>query len=206
MQSLLRLVRTTLIGGLLFLVPIVALVAVLEKAHVVALKIVAPLAARLPVESVIGLDAPVLLAVALIVSFCLLTGLFARTALAQRIVEGLETSVLSKVPGYAFLRSVTRSMVGVEDDRGYPVVLARFDDTWQLGLRVEELDNGLCAVFVPGAPDPQSGAVHFLGADRLTPVAVSLSAALSCLKRRGSGSGVLLRDLPVRAPSAKSSV
>ena len=62
MKPLFLFLRTTLVGGLLFLMPVVALVVVLGKALAVARQVVAPLAEHLPVHSVIGLRTPMLLA------------------------------------------------------------------------------------------------------------------------------------------------
>ncbi len=156
-----------------------------------------PLAARIPVESVVGLRTPRLLAIGAIVVFCFLAGLFARTALARKIVHVLETAVLSKVPGYEFLKGTGESILGVAKEGAYPVVFVRFDDTWQIGFQVEKLENGLVAVFVPDAPNPRSGAVHFLTPDRVKPANIPLASALQCLKRLGAGSKALLRGLSV---------
>ena len=99
MKRILQFLRTTLVGGLLFLVPIMVLVVVLGKALALAHKLVDPLAEHLPVHSVIGLRTPILLAIAIIVLFCFLAGLLARKALAKKLVRGLETAVLANVPG-----------------------------------------------------------------------------------------------------------
>ena len=195
MKNLLQFVRTTLVGGILFLLPVIVLVIILGKALEVAHQLIDPLAARLPVESVIGLRTQALLAVALIVLFSFFAGLLARTVLARKTVQGLEAAVLSKVPGYALFKSVSESLLGVESQGAYPVVLARLDDTWQIGLRVEELENGLVAVFIPDAPNPQSGTIVFLTPDQFKPANIPLAAALKCLKHHGCGSNALLRGL-----------
>lgn len=195
MKRILKFLRTTLVGGLLFLVPIIALIIILEKALALTHKFVDPVAEHLPVHSLVGLRTPMFLAIGLIVLFCFLAGFFARTALAQKLVRELESAVLSNVPGYEFIKGVGESMLGVEKEGVYPVVLVRFDDAWQIGFRIEVLENGLVVVFLPGAPNPQSGAVHFLLADRVTPVAVPPAATLKCLKRLGAGSNVLLRGV-----------
>ena len=195
MKRILKFSRTTLVGGLLFLVPIVVLLGVLGKALAVAHKLVDPLAERVPVESFIGLRTPVLLALGILVAFCFLAGLLARSALAQKAVKKLEAAVLSNLPGYEFFKGMGESMLGVEKEGSYPVVLARFDDTWQIGFRVDELANGLVAVFVPGAPNPQSGSVYYMTAERVTPADIPPAAALKCLQRLGAGSGALLRGL-----------
>ncbi len=203
MKRILRFLRTTLVGGLLFLVPIIVLVIVLGKALALAHKFVGPLAAHIPVESVIGLRTPMLLAIGVIVLFCFLAGFFARTALAQKIVNRLETAVLSNVPGYEFLKGVGESLLGVEKRTGYQPVLVRIEDAWQIAFLVERLESGHVAVFVPGAPNAQSGSVYFMTQDRIKEVDIPVAGALKCLRRLGAGSDALLRGVPVGAASAK---
>jgi uncharacterized membrane protein len=203
MRNILQFVRTTLVGGLLFLVPIVVLVIVLGKALALVHQVVDPLAEHIPVHSVIGLRTPMLLAIGAIVLFCFLAGFFARTAAAKKVVSRLETTVLSNVPGYEFLKGMGESMLGVEKQGAYPVVLVRFDDAWQLGFQVEVIENGLVAVFVPDAPNAHSGAVYFMTPDRITPANIPLAATLKCLNRLGAGSNPLLRGVSLGATSTK---
>jgi uncharacterized membrane protein len=203
MKPLLQFLRTTLAGGVLFLVPIIVLIVILGKAGDIAHKLVDPLAARLLFESLIGLRTPVALVIGLIVLFCFLAGCFARTALAQRIVRTLETAVLSNVPGYEFFKSVGEGMLGGKPTVAHETVLARIEDAWQFDFLVERLENGSIAVFIPGAPNPYSGAVYFMTADRVRPAAIPLAAAMKCLKRLGAGSNALLRCLAHEAPTAK---
>jgi uncharacterized membrane protein len=203
MKPLLNFARATLIGGLLFLVPIVALIILLGKALALAHKFVDPLAAQIPFESVFGLRTPLLLAIGLLVLFCFLAGFFARTALARKIVRGLEDTVLSKVPGYAFLKGMSESMLGVEQGSAFPAVLVRFDDAWQIGLQVDVLEHDLVAVYVPGAPAANAGAVYFMNRERVAPVNLPMSAALKCLKQFGVGSRALLRDVCFRTAAGR---
>ena len=203
MKRLIKFLKTTLVGGLLFLVPIVALVIILGKALALAHKFMDPLTTYLPPEGVFGLHLPMLLAIGVLVLFCFLAGFFARTKLAQKLNQGVETAVLSKVPGYELMKSVSNSMLGVEKQGSYPVVLVRFDDTLQLGLQTGTFDHGLVSVFIPDSPNPQSGAVHFMTADRIKPAGIPLSAALKILQQYGAGAGALPRDLVLETPPAK---
>jgi uncharacterized membrane protein len=203
MKRKLKFVRTTLAGGILFLVPIVVVVMILGKALVFAHKIVAPLALHIPVHSIIGLRTPTLLAIAAIVLFCFFAGLLARTVLARRIIKWLDATVLSNLPGYEFFRSIGESTLGVEQNQFQQVVVARFDDNLQVGFLVERLANGLVSVFIPGAPNPYSGAVYFLTPDRVLPAGVAPQAMLKCLKRLGAGADVLFAQSPVANAIAK---
>jgi uncharacterized membrane protein len=193
-----RFIRATLAGGLLFLVPIVVLAVIIEKALAVAHKIVAPLAAELPPAFGFGFGTPRVLAVSLILLSCFLAGVFARTSLARRMVAGLESKVLLNLPGYEFFKSIGESVLGVDDGQEHDVVIARFDDYWQLGFLVDRLDNGLVTVFIPDAPNPHSGTVVLLTADRVTAANIPMQAALKSLKRLGAGSKALLRGVPLK--------
>jgi uncharacterized membrane protein len=198
-----RFLRTTLAGGILFLVPVIVLFIIVEKALKVARQIVSPLAAHLPIQSVLGLETPKVLAIALLVLVCFLAGLVARARAAKRMVSWLETSFLTNLPGYEFLKGMGEGLLGAETQQTYEVVLARIEDAWQLAFLIERLEKGHLAVFVPGAPNPRSGSVYFLTNDRIKPINLSTQAAMKCLKRLGAGSNALLQDLP--KPSDKPS-
>lgn len=201
MSGFFRFLRTTLTGGILFLVPVVIVAIVIEKGLHLAHRVAEPLAERLPIESVIGLRPAMLLAIGLLVVFCFLTGLFARSALAQRLVAWLETTVLVNFPGYEFFKSLGEGMLGVEPAETRPVVLAHLDDAWQLGFLVGRLDNGLVAVFVPDAPNPRSGALCYLLPENVTETGIAPGAAVKLLRRLGSGAGEVLGH--VKVPGAK---
>jgi uncharacterized membrane protein len=194
-----KFLRTTLAGGILFLVPVIVVAVIAEKAFRLAHKIVFPLASKLPVDSVLGFETPKVMAVMLIVVACFLAGLFARLGAAKKLVDWLESSILSNLPGYDFVKGLGAGLLGVESKQASEVVLARMEEAWQLAFLIERIDAGQMAVFVPGAPNPQSGSVFFLTADRVRPAGITAQAALKCLRRMGAGSGALLRD-PLRAP------
>lgn len=189
---MLKFIRTSLVGGILFLLPIVVVAIIAGKAVAIARKIVGPLAAHLPEDSVFGLDMPKMLAIGLLVLFCFLAGVFARTALAQKAITWLETTVLSNLPGYEFIKNLSGNLLGDEKNRVYPVVLARIEDAWQLAFLIERLEGGHVAVFVPGAPSPQSGSVYFMTEDRIRLLDIPSPAATKCLKRYGLGANALL--------------
>lgn len=191
MGRLLHFLRTTLLGGVLFLVPIIVLVVIIDKALGIAHRVSDPLAAYLPAMK----HAPVLLASALLTVICFAFGLLAMTALARKAVQWIETTILAKIPGYVFLKGAGESALGIEAHAPYPLVLARIEEAWQFGFLIEKLEGGHLAVFVPGAPNPMSGSVYFMGPDRVRPTDIPVSKALRCLNRLGAGAAELLHDL-----------
>ncbi len=193
MKSLSRFIRTTLAGGVLFLLPIIVMLLLLGKAMDIVQKLVRPLAERLPVESVVGLDAPKLLAVVLLIFFCFIAGVLARSAAARKTTNWLESAILSNIPGYEILKTISGNLLGSDEGQQRPVVLARIEDSWQIGFIFEQLDADYLAVFVPGTPDPKSGAVYLMGEDRVRRTDIPFREAYRCVKRYGLGAREMLR-------------
>jgi uncharacterized membrane protein len=208
MKAIATFIRTTLAGGVIFLLPIIVLVMLLGKAAQIAHKIVAPLAAHIPFESFIGLEAPRFLAILLLVIFCFLAGILAQSAAARKATDKVESALLSNLPGYEFLKSLSVKLLAPESAPVRPVVLARIEDSWQIGLLVERMEAGHVAVYVPGTPEVKSGAVYLMGEDRIRMTDVPAEAAVKCVKRYGVGAKELFGsrlDFPVTDTSSNVS-
>lgn len=190
-------IKVTMIGGVVFLVPIAVLVIILGKIVNVLARLATPLTAWFPMDRVIGFAIADLLAVAVIVVVCFMAGLVARSSVVVRYINSLESRFLYSIPGYTFIKSMTSSVAGVEDDKSLTPVLACFDDASQIAFKVESLPDGKVLVFIPGAPDPWAGSLYVMSADRIEPLDVSLKDAVKKIRALGSGSSDFL---PARTP------
>jgi uncharacterized membrane protein len=195
MKSLTGFLKTTIVGGALYLVPIVVILAVLGKVHAVTSKLITPMTEDLELHDIGGINAARLLAIVAVVLACFVAGLFARTRVAQRFVGWLERAILSNLPGYSLISALGADVAGTgHTETAMKVVLARIEDAWQLGLLVEWVDETHAAVFVPGAPDPKSGSVYLMADDRFKLVDMSIREAMKCIKGLGIGSKALLAE------------
>ena len=88
MRAILHFVRITILGGVLFLTPIVVLGVILNKAYKAAGQIMQPLIGFIPTEVASRTAASAILASLGLALVCFSVGLFARTLWAQRIVNG----------------------------------------------------------------------------------------------------------------------
>ncbi len=184
--------KTTIVGGVLFLAPFAVVLFVLGKVFAWAVKVVMPLAEALPFHSLIGLRTPWIIATLLLLLVCFAAGLLARTAAARRTVNWLETAVLSNLPGYSFMKGVGEEFAGSEPSESYESVMVQLDDGCLLGFLVERLDNGYTVVFLPGAPKPWDGDVMIVEDRRVVPLTRSTKAVVNCLRRLGAGAGELV--------------
>jgi uncharacterized membrane protein len=187
-----RFIRTTVIGGVVFLVPFIVIVFVLGKAFQLMSHVAAPLSKVVPLETVGDIAVVNLIAIGLILLLCFLAGLIARTAVADSLVHGLETRVLSHIPIYEFVKGMTSSVVEAEKGEAMTPVLVRLDDYAQLAFEMERTGTGDVVVYLPGAPNPWSGAVCIVSPDRVTPLGASVLAAVQNIKHLGKGTGALV--------------
>lgn len=185
--------KTTVLGGLLFLFPVVILIAIIGKAVALATSLAAPLARALPfvsTESVAVID---LIAFVIVIVVCFLAGLAARTRSARQIVDNLDAKMSSTIPVYQFLKSKLHAIVPADDAAGLKPVLVRFDDLWQIAFEVERIDDKAVTIFLPGSPDPWAGAICFMTADRVRPLDMPMASVVRSLIGLGKGTNEQLR-------------
>lgn len=192
MKGMFQFVKTTVIGGVVFLVPLVIVIVLADKALDIMKKVAEPLSGFIPIDAVGGIAIANVLAVALIVLICLFAGIAARTAAAGRLVHVLESSILSHIPAYGFVKGMTASIAGAEADKAMTAVLARLDDYSQIAFEIERLEGGKVVVYLPGSPNPWSGSVCIMTEDRIQPIDATMISAVRNIKHIGKGSGDLL--------------
>jgi uncharacterized membrane protein len=186
MRGIYRFLKSTILGGLVVLLPVAVLVAVCGWAVDIVLKVLAPVFAWLPDKSVGGVSLTMLTAIFAVIIFCFLAGVVAETALVRRLGDRAER-IAMLVPGYALMKSVGANLVGIESSHPVKTVLVRFEASWQLGFLIETLADGRHVVFVPGVPKALVGTLHIVSADRVHVLAMPVSAALDALGRLGVG-------------------
>jgi uncharacterized membrane protein len=190
MRGVYRFLKSTILGGLVVLVPVVVIGAIVVWALQTALHAILPVFEWLPDKSVGGVSLAVLSAIGGVVLGCFLAGLFAETAILRRLGEHADRLALA-VPGYALMKNVGANLVGIEGRHPAKTVLVRFAASWQLGVLMETLADGRHVVFIPGVPKALVGTLHIIAADRVEALAMSVPAALDALGRLGVG----LREL-----------
>lgn len=195
-----KFLKTTIIGGLLFLLPIVLVSIILGHAMQLAGKVAHPISKLLP-DAVIGIGGITVLAVLVLVMFSFLAGLVARTNTGKRIMRQFENSILGNLPQYQLVKSMAEGLAKVESGDGVKPVLISVDGGWQIGYMLEELENGWVAVFLPQAPTPMSGNLMYLPADRVRPLDITMVHAMAIVKRMGVGSGEVLRGADLSRPA-----
>jgi uncharacterized membrane protein len=196
LASLYEFVKTTFVGGALFLVPITVLVLLLAKVGELLRKLAQPLGTWLPVHTLSGvLVANVILSAILVVA-CFLAGLLARVSFARRVVGKAEAGVLWRIPGYGFVKGLTESLDKSPAAHTMVPVLIHFDDAAQLAFEVDRQADGRRVIFAPSAPDPRQGSVMVMDENRVEHLPMTYVRATAVLRALGRGIGSATGSLP----------
>jgi len=176
-------VISTLVGGLLVLVPLYLAVLLLLKAMASLVKIVAPLAKLLPA----WFPAADALSLVLVLLVAFLVGAALRTQFGRGFRERIERSFFERIPGYAVIRSLTQQLAGQGKESVWKPALAEIEEALVPAFIIEEHDDGRFTVFVPSVPTPLAGAVYVLTPERVHPLDIPFTHAVKPISRWGSG-------------------
>lgn len=202
MDSIKAFLKTTLVGGLMFLVPLVLVLMVLAQGLKLASKIGAPIARLLPISQMGGIAVATLVSAAILMLVALLAGLAARTVQGRRITHWFEESLLGGLPQYRMVKSLAEGLTQIESGTDMKPVLMRGDEGWMLGYQVEMLPNDWRVIFLPASPTPMSGNVLYVVGWRVQVLEMPMREAMVLVKRLGIGSAAALPGVNLDAVKA----
>lgn len=188
-------VKTTLIGGAVFLIPLVLVLFLLGYAISLARDALQPL---LPMFEFVqfgpfgGVGMLTLMAALLLLILSFAAGVFARTRSGLRVTDYVENSALGRLPQYRMVRTMMGTLSSSEPSADTRAALLAIEAGWQLCYVVETLENGWLVVFVPESPNPMTGSVMYYPPDRVRQLKMSVVQAAGILQSLGMGSAALL--------------
>jgi uncharacterized membrane protein len=195
MRSLAEFTKTTLIGGLLVVLPIYLSILLLAKTLSGILALLSPVTAAIPA----GGQFRQVIAILIVFAVCFVAGIVVRTGPGLRAKHVLERSVLERIPGYALVRGLAERVSGDESEGAFRPALVEVEEALSPGFIIEELDDGRYTVLVPSVPTPAAGSLFILPRERVHPVDVPFTQAVKVISKWGTGAGELARGVSVRS-------
>lgn len=195
-------VKTTIIGGLLFLVPVVALILVLAEVFEVMLQVAAPMADFIPLDMIGGIALANILAALIVLLLCFAAGLIARAGPAKKLADAVESAILQKIPGYSLVKGMTSSLAPEKAAHMRPVLVS-LGYSSRVGLEMERIGEDRVAVYFPGSPNAWTGEVHIAKIDQIERLERPVTAVIEHAEQLGLGSHAMLCDPPDDAPAAE---
>jgi uncharacterized membrane protein len=196
MNRLKEFFKSTLVGGLLVILPLAILVFfVLWTFNFVSNAIrslIIAISPNIPLSALTDV-----LAIALIVSACFVVGMVVRTSLGKWIYTTFESHILIKAPGYKLVKEIVHQFLGNKQSPFSSVALVQIfgNETMVSAFVTETHKDGRCTVFVPTGPNPTSGNIYHLDAKYVHIVDVSVEDAMRSIISCGAGSSTLLKKI-----------
>ena len=187
MKGLAEFTRTTLVGGVLVVLPVYVSILLLAKSLALVVTLLSPVTAQIPE----AMQFRELIASLILIAVCFIAGMIAHTGLGRRAQLAVERNLFNRIPGYALVRGLAARVAGRQEDDMFAVALVEMDDGLVMAFVVERHDDGAFTVFVPSVPTPAAGAVYIVAKERVHLVDVAFAKAASVVSKWGVGA----RDL-----------
>jgi uncharacterized membrane protein len=179
-------VRQTFINGIIFLIPVVAIIWLFSGA---VSGIISLLSGMKGNDTINRMGGPILLflaAIIAIIALIFLVGILIHFTFLQKINGWIEQQVIGFIPGYDFFKSMMEEKLHVKSSKG-KAVLVKWSMSQQLGIEIEEHANETCTVYFPHSALTGGGEVHIVSKSQVTVLDMPLSELDEVFNRFGKG-------------------
>jgi len=187
MKSILKFVKTTITGGLLFLIPVMIVLIVLTRALRWMRPLLRPLVRELDVETWAGVTVLTLLCILALCVICFIAGISIKLEGAKRMRKWFEDIVLKFLPGFEYLKVWAGDQDGAEAYSHWKPCLLQDGDAWVIAFIVDQQSDGHTTVFVPEAPRAEAGNSKIVATASIHIVPLTMKEALFSLRHFGAG-------------------
>jgi uncharacterized membrane protein len=189
MRKTLSVWKTTVLGGLFFLLPFAVVVFLIGQVAAMIVPVAARIEPYIPDRLNVGnVSLATVLAIALVLALCYLAGLVARRSFASRFSGKIEKYLLMLFPRYAIIKDQMASNIGGDASRPQlaPVVVA-IGNVSRLAFEVERSADGAVTVYLPGSPDPWQGHVAQVAAESVKRLNADFGQVVAVCETLGRG-------------------
>jgi uncharacterized membrane protein len=194
MRSLIEFAKTTFLGGLFVLLPLVLFYLLLAEMLGLVVALATPIADLFPKGTFDQVKMPVVIGVFLIVGASFLFGLALRSVTLRRFGHWIELTLLGRLPLYSTVKKLSRGLVGAQEDTAFrAAVLNSPNGEREIVYVIEDHGDGQVTVLVPWAPASFAGSVKIMSSERIEMLEASLGDTSRVLGHWGVGARDLLR-------------
>ncbi len=194
MSKLKTFVKTTILGGVVVMLPIVIMVFVVKWLFGYITRTIEPFTGVVITQMRIPEIVADLIVIALILFACFIVGMIVKTKAGTWIIEGLEGTVLKKAPGYSTIKETVVQILGREHSPFSTVALVQLfgSNTMVSAFVTDSHPDGSHTVFVPTGPNPTSGMIYHVEGKYVHKVNVPVEDTMRSIISCGAGSTKLI--------------
>lgn len=180
-------------GTLFFLLPIILLIFVAEKAFIIIRGLLHPIKSHIPEDGFFGIGLVSLLSVLLLLVISLIAGIWAEKKKNKTIMPKLEELLANFIPGYALIKTQTNEVFG-DAPKNWKSILVVDNDDYKIGIEIERNENGYSTVFFPDPADTKSGELKIIPSNKVKVLDLNINKLSALIKKYGLGSTSLINS------------
>jgi uncharacterized membrane protein len=196
MKRLKHFIKTTLLGGVIVILPVVLTFYFLRWSVGFVSRLIAPIAAMLMERNIAReyIYAAQALAVSIIIAACFFTGLAVKTRMGGFVFHTIEKRILKIAPGYTLFKETIKQFLGQERTPFSSVALVQIfeNSTLMTGFITDEHPEGYYTVYVPSGLNPTTGMIYHLEKKYVHIVDVTVEETMRSIFGCGAGSKKLV--------------
>lgn len=155
--------KATTLGGLFILLPLMIILGVTIRVISGVRSATEAVLVRMIGEDTFADAFPLMVAIIIVVGASFFLGLGMISRRGKNMGTWVERTLLFRIPGYAAMRAILSGFKDIRDEEAVRVGLLSLDEHVKCIVFVmESHGNGWLTIFVPGTPNPTSGAVQFV--------------------------------------------
>jgi len=194
MNKIKTFVRTSLLGGLVVILPVTILIFAAKWIFTLVTNMIQPLTNILLKSFQLPEIFADFIVFTVIVAVCFSVGIFVRTQLGKWIYQIIENRVLKVAPGYNLIKETVLQFIGNKKPPFSSVALVQIyqNDTLATAFVTDTHKDGRYTVFVPTGPNPTSGNIFHLKKKYVHLIDVPVESTMRSIISCGAGSTQLI--------------
>jgi len=185
MNSFANFIRTTISGGIIFLIPVTVLFIIFKKAHEILSALAQPVFRFFP-DSTFGLPTKELIVIILLVAICLGAGMIFRLSATKKWMGKMEDRLFYNIPGYNMMKAMVEDTLTKNEANKIQIVLVEDGDELMIGFLSEENQNK-SVVFIPAAPEYKEGEIKVFDSSKVRKLNVKMNTVVKIIRNYGKG-------------------
>ncbi|MDI3319253.1 hypothetical protein [Pinibacter soli] len=186
-----KIIRNHVVTGFIFLMPVLIAIAVLGKFWNQLLALGKKVSRFLYIDTVLGAAGDAIIAVILLLLFCVIAGFLVKLSIFKRMSDWLDEKLARFIPGYNDLRKETEKNIGVAPkapkEEVFATCMIQTQGYWMPAYLIDVADNGDATVFIPMAPTYSTGQVAIISENSYKKLQIDSKALNEYLVKFGKG-------------------
>ena len=197
MKKIVEFFKTTIVGGLFVLLPVILVYLALSEVIGVLVAMAAPIADLFFPGKLEGAEFPVLVALALLIGISFVLGVIMLSDTGRRFGNWIERIILGRLPLYNAIKSLTKGFADSQEESSFKPAMLKSAAGKEFAYIIEEHGDGNLTVMLPWAPTPFAGSVKIVPQDSVEPLTVGMGQLTETLSHWGIGAKDLISEKPV---------